>query len=112
MAVLLYESDCIWDGANHGKGQAGSDEIDETLGGLRLPQRQLQVLMTTRALHLRSHPGQASLPGGKVDASDGCVEETALRESEEEIGLRWRSSLGKSLFWLYTGEPCASLLEK
>ncbi|KAN0061366.1 8-oxo-dGTP diphosphatase [Thecaphora frezii] len=48
---------------------------------------ELQVIMTTRALHLRSHPGQASLPGGKMDSTDNDVAHTALRESCEEIGL-------------------------
>ena len=33
------------------------------------PNPELRVIMSTRALHLRSHPGQASLPGGKVDAA-------------------------------------------
>ncbi|CBQ68555.1 conserved hypothetical protein [Sporisorium reilianum SRZ2] len=51
------------------------------------PTPHLRVIMSTRALHLRSHPGQASLPGGKVDATDASVVETALRESVEEIAL-------------------------
>ncbi|KDN52384.1 hypothetical protein K437DRAFT_243884 [Tilletiaria anomala UBC 951] len=63
--------------------------------------------MTTRALNLRSHPGQASLPGGKADHTDGCVERTALRESEEEIGLA-QSKLGTTLFWVHTGTPFIS----
>ncbi|SPO29507.1 related to PCD1 - peroxisomal nudix pyrophosphatase [Ustilago trichophora] len=51
------------------------------------PSSELRVIMSTRALHLRSHPGQASLPGGKVDSTDSSVVETALRESVEEIAL-------------------------
>lgn len=48
----------------------------------------LQVLLTERAAHLHHHPGQISFPGGRVDAGDVSAEHTALREAEEEIGLR------------------------
>jgi coenzyme A diphosphatase NUDT7 len=49
---------------------------------------ELHILCTTRAQHLSSHPGQASLPGGKVDRSDhGKVATTAFRETCEEVGL-------------------------
>lgn len=65
---------------------------------------QFHVLMTTRALHLRSHPGQASLPGGKVDWDDKGVEQTALRESAEEVGLP--EHLGDEVVWIHTMPPC------
>jgi len=45
------------------------------------------VLFTQRTDHLEHHPGQVSFPGGHVEAADGTPEETALRETEEEIGL-------------------------
>jgi 8-oxo-dGTP pyrophosphatase MutT (NUDIX family) len=45
------------------------------------------VLLTQRALHLNSHPGQIAFPGGKIEPSDRDIIETALREAEEEIGL-------------------------
>lgn len=32
--------------------------------------RELRVLLTTRAKTMRSHPGQTALPGGKVDDTD------------------------------------------
>jgi 8-oxo-dGTP pyrophosphatase MutT (NUDIX family) len=47
----------------------------------------VSVLMTRRALGLRSHPGQYSFPGGKAEAQDADRTATALRETEEEIGL-------------------------
>jgi 8-oxo-dGTP pyrophosphatase MutT (NUDIX family) len=47
----------------------------------------LSVLLTRRTEHLNNHAGQISFPGGKVDAEDTSPEETALRETEEEIGL-------------------------
>jgi 8-oxo-dGTP pyrophosphatase MutT (NUDIX family) len=45
------------------------------------------VLLTRRTDHLKDHAGQISFPGGRVDASDRDACHTALRETEEEIGL-------------------------
>ena len=47
----------------------------------------LSVLLTQRTTHLRDHGGQISFPGGSMDPEDAGPNETALRESEEEIGL-------------------------
>ena len=47
----------------------------------------LSVLLTQRTAHLRDHGGQISFPGGRMDPEDAGPNETALRESEEEIGL-------------------------
>ena len=47
-----------------------------------------EVVFTRRAWHLRSHAGQVSFPGGRKDPEDRDLVDTALRESEEEIGLR------------------------
>ncbi|WP_230976724.1 CoA pyrophosphatase [Pseudothauera rhizosphaerae] len=47
----------------------------------------LSVLLTRRTDHLHHHPGQISFPGGRVEDSDTSAVMTALRETEEEIGL-------------------------
>jgi 8-oxo-dGTP pyrophosphatase MutT (NUDIX family) len=44
------------------------------------------VLFTERAAHLKEHPGQVSLPGGRLAASESPAE-AALREANEEVGL-------------------------
>lgn len=43
--------------------------------------------LTVRAASLRSHTGQVSLPGGRVDEGES-LEHAALREACEEIGVR------------------------
>lgn len=48
----------------------------------------LQVLLTRRTDHLRDHAGQISFPGGRSEAHDADAIATALREAEEEVGLR------------------------
>nr|BAL56874.1 MutT/nudix family protein [uncultured Chloroflexota bacterium] len=46
------------------------------------------LLFTRRTEYVESHKGQVSFPGGACDAGESQPEETALRESEEEIGLK------------------------
>lgn len=44
-------------------------------------------VLTRRAAELRAHGGQWALPGGRCDPGE-TFEQTALRELEEELGLR------------------------
>jgi 8-oxo-dGTP pyrophosphatase MutT (NUDIX family) len=46
-----------------------------------------RMVFTVRTDHLSSHAGQVAFPGGRTDPADGDALTTALRESEEEIGL-------------------------
>lgn len=47
----------------------------------------LTVLLTQRTPHLAAHAGQISFPGGSAEASDADAIATALRETEEEVGV-------------------------
>ena len=47
----------------------------------------LTLLLTQRTAHLSKHAGQVSFPGGRAETSDTSVVDTALRETEEEVGL-------------------------
>ena len=50
------------------------------------------VLMTKRALHLRSHAGEMSFPGGVYEEDDDDLLATALRETNEEVGVKIETS--------------------
>ncbi len=45
------------------------------------------IILTQRTAHLKKHAGQISFPGGGVEPQDPHHVATALRETEEEIGL-------------------------
>ena len=45
------------------------------------------LVFTERRLDLRRHAGEISFPGGRQDTPDEDLLKTALRETEEEIGL-------------------------
>jgi len=66
----------------------------------------LHVLLTQRTSHLDKHAGQVSFPGGRQEPHDASPEDTALRETEEEIGLARRHVrlLGRlPLYFIPTG---------
>lgn len=50
----------------------------------------MTLLFTERAPHLKHHAGQTSFPGGRIDHPEETAVEAALREAEEEVGLKSR----------------------
>jgi 8-oxo-dGTP pyrophosphatase MutT (NUDIX family) len=55
---------------------------------LAVRDEELVVLFTHRSYHLNSHSGQVSFPGGMQEDWDSDAAATALRETEEEIGIK------------------------
>jgi len=47
-----------------------------------------ELILTRRSSQMRSHAGEVAFPGGKIEQGDQSLIVTALRESEEEIGLK------------------------
>ncbi len=45
------------------------------------------MLLLHRPSTMRAHPGQIAFPGGRIDAGESAVE-AALREANEELGIR------------------------
>jgi 8-oxo-dGTP pyrophosphatase MutT (NUDIX family) len=45
-----------------------------------------EVLLTRRSMQMRTHRGEISFPGGRLDPGETPIE-TALREAHEEVGL-------------------------
>ena len=46
-----------------------------------------ELLLTKRAQHLKNHAGEICFPGGSSEPDDNSHQETALRETKEEVGI-------------------------
>jgi 8-oxo-dGTP pyrophosphatase MutT (NUDIX family) len=69
------------------KALGGDPRVAAVLVPLVLREGGLTVLLTQRALHLSTHAGQISFPGGRYEPEDVDAAATALREAQEEVGL-------------------------
>ncbi|HVN71479.1 MAG TPA: CoA pyrophosphatase [Desulfomonilia bacterium] len=47
-----------------------------------------QIVLTKRSMDVEHHKGEISFPGGRVESTDKGLVQTALREADEEIGLK------------------------
>ncbi len=48
---------------------------------------EIRLVLIERAVYNGIHSGQIALPGGQVDPEDKSLQDTALREAKEEIGI-------------------------
>jgi len=92
------ESDgAAWGYGWSGKGLSTPEEVvgrsgDLVCAGVLVPvikegDGSVSVLFTQRTMTVKDHKGQVSFPGGVEEEGDGSLLDTALRETEEEIGL-------------------------
>jgi 8-oxo-dGTP pyrophosphatase MutT (NUDIX family) len=71
--------------------QGVAPSIDHKRAGVLVPmfvkEKELWVLFTKRSDKLLTHRGQVSFPGGAFETGDRDLKDTAVRETEEELGL-------------------------
>jgi 8-oxo-dGTP pyrophosphatase MutT (NUDIX family) len=72
------------------RSRTGAPTAASVLIPIVLREQGLTLMFTQRSEHLTDHGGQISFPGGRWEESDGSSIETALRETEEEVGLARR----------------------
>lgn len=85
-----FQQNVVWQQENtdeHLLAKQDNTQAAAVLIPLVMGEQGLRVMLTKRTAHLRDHAGQISFPGGRVDAGDDSVEMTALRETQEEVGL-------------------------
>jgi 8-oxo-dGTP pyrophosphatase MutT (NUDIX family) len=70
-----------------GDGPAVTNTAERSGATVATEASNVSILLTERAHSLRSHPGQVSFPGGRLEPSDRDLVATALREAHEEVGV-------------------------
>ncbi|MDE0841203.1 MAG: CoA pyrophosphatase [Porticoccaceae bacterium] len=77
------------------------------------------IRLTQRSRYVSHHPGEVAFPGGMWEESDNDLWATALRESEEEIGLKAQSvwplatmPQASPMHRKVAVTPCVGLLQK
>ncbi|MEW5941152.1 MAG: CoA pyrophosphatase [Chloroflexota bacterium] len=90
IAVRLREAaaSAHTDGYAEGDAPAESFKRAAVLVPLLRVDGEWRLLFTRRTDRVESHKSQVSFPGGACDEGETTPEQTALREAEEEIGLR------------------------
>ncbi len=68
------------------RGEPALSSVLALLGWNKETERE-EILLTKRTEHVETHKGQVSFPGGFWEETDSDLLQTALRESNEEIGL-------------------------
>ncbi len=69
------------------KERTGQPRLGSVLALLYCRDEELHVLLTLRREDMNSHAGQVSFPGGRREDGEPYMQ-TALRETEEEVGVR------------------------
>jgi 8-oxo-dGTP pyrophosphatase MutT (NUDIX family) len=69
------------------KAHAGAGTAAAVLVPLFDREGEAHVWLARRPTSMRSHAGQVAFPGGKNDAADQSLLDTALREAHEELGI-------------------------
>ncbi len=62
-------------------------QIAAVLIPLIILNNQAHLLLIKRPLHMPSHPGDLAFPGGKPEPTDSTLQDTAIRETQEELGI-------------------------
>lgn len=85
LALPAWEPETSADELTRGEGAALTPA--SVLLPLVVRENGLTLLFTQRTAHLTDHAGQVSFPGGRQESYDASPIDTALRETEEEVGL-------------------------
>ncbi|KAF9078192.1 NUDIX hydrolase domain-like protein [Rhodocollybia butyracea] len=76
--------------AQHNEGRVSTENV-EGKAAVLVPLANVQgipgILLEIRGKTLRSHSGEVSFPGGRVDPTDASLVDAALRETHEELGI-------------------------